>query len=102
MTYNEKLACYWEMLPIGRENAIEYSQLCAMWQCDRRTARAILHDLACMDNGDEFILIRSSKGHGFYRTADAAEIKAYRKECLNRAANVAAAVAKCNRVLKGA
>jgi hypothetical protein len=70
-----------------------------MWGCDTRKARAILHELSLYDNGDNYILIRSSKGKGFYKTDDEAEIKAYKRECLNKGRSVFAPVKKINRVL---
>lgn len=101
MTYEEKLALYWQSLPIGRENAVSYDGLRVMWNTSKRGARAILHDLAVQDNGDNYVLIRSSHGVGFYKTDDALEIKAYRKECMSRGAQILLATLKCDRVLYG-
>jgi len=92
-------ALYWEQIPIGRENAIDYATLCGMWDCNERAARAIMHELSCYDNGDPYILIRSGKSKGFYRTDDPAEIEAYRRECLNKGRSIFAPVRKCNRLL---
>lgn len=94
-----KLALYWHEIPVGKENAITYPELCAAWNVTERTARSILHDLSSFDNGDDYILIRSSKGKGFYKTDDEAEIKAYKRECLNKGRSVFAPVKKINRVL---
>ena len=90
----------WTDIPIGRENAISYDELCNLWGMNRRAVRAELHRLACDDNKDNYILIRSSNGRGFYRTDDEYEIASYRKECLNRGRSIFAQVKKCNRVLK--
>jgi hypothetical protein len=70
-----------------------------MWGCNTRTARAILHELSLYDNGDNYILIRSSKRKGFYKTDDEAEIQAYKNECLNKGRSVFAPIRKINRVL---
>lgn len=94
-----KLALYWHEIPIGKENAITYPELCAEWNVSERTARSILHDLSSYDNGDNYILIRSSSGKGFYKTDDETEMKAYKRECLNKGRSVFAPVKKINRVL---
>lgn len=93
------LEIYWNDIPIGKENAITYDELCVMWECSNREARAILHELSAYDNGDDFILIRSGGCRGFYKTDDEAVIKAYKKECLNKGRSVFAPVKKINRVL---
>lgn len=94
-----RLALYWSELPIGRENAVSYKELCPVWGLSERRVRKLLHDLSLYDNGDDYILIRSSSGRGFYRTDNAAEIKAYKKECLSKGKSVFAPVRKINRVL---
>ena len=93
------LEYYWECLPIGRENAITYQELCAKWNCCERKVRSILHELSYNDNGDDLILIRSSRGKGFYRTNNVADIESYRKECTNRARRTFAPLRKIRRVL---
>ena len=91
---------YWNDIPVGKENAVTYDTLCARWGVEKRTVRAILHDLSLYDSGDDYILIRSSKnGGGFYKTDDREEMKAYRKECLNKGKSNFAPVKKINRVL---
>jgi hypothetical protein len=66
---------------------------------NERKARAILHALSLYDNGDDYILIRSSSGKGFYKTDNETDITAYRRECLNKGRSVFAPVKKINRVL---
>lgn len=95
-----KLSLYWQQMPIGKKNAITYPQLCELWQVKERKARAILHELSLFDNGDKYILIRSSKGKGFYKTDDEHEIEKYKRECLNKGRSVFAPVKKINRVLR--
>jgi hypothetical protein len=90
---------YWQDIPVGKENAVAYTELCCMWGKDKRTVRSILHELSRFDSGDDYILIRSSGGKGFYRTDDIEDIKAYKKECLSRGRNVFAPIRKINRVL---
>lgn len=95
----DDLAFYWGCLPIGKENAVGYDWLCSIWNADKRTVRAILHDLSVFDNGDDYVLIRSSSGVGFYRTSDPEEIEAYRREVKNRGRRVFQALKKADRVL---
>lgn len=90
---------YWSELPVGKENAVDYPTLCVMWGRTERTVRDILHELSRYDNGDDFVLIRSGKTKGFYKTNDKGEIAAYRRECLNKGRSVFAPVKKCNRIL---
>ena len=94
------LELYWNELPIGRENAVDYPHLCERWDKCEREARRILHELSLYDNGDDFVLIRSGKSKGFYKTDNKDEIAAYRKECLNKGRSIFAPVKKCNRILK--
>lgn len=89
----------WLDIPVGKENAVTYNELCAVWGCDTRQARRILHELSRYDNGDNYILIRSSSCKGFYKTDDESEIRAYKRECLNKGRSVFAPVKKINRVL---
>lgn len=93
------LAMYWNAIPVGRENALTYTDLKMRWNVNERRARAILHDLSLYDSGDDFILIRSARNKGFYRTDDEAEMKAYKRECLAKGRSIFAPVKKINRVL---
>ena len=62
------LEMYWRAIPIGKEHALTYNDLRIRWNVNERRARAILHDLSLYDSGDDFILIRSARSRGFYRT----------------------------------
>lgn len=93
------LETYWQQIPIGKENAITYQQLCELWKMSERSVRHKLHDLSYYDNGDEYILIRSSHGKGFYRTDNVEEIERYKQECTNRARHTFAPLRKIRRVL---
>lgn len=93
------LEAYWNDIPIGKENAADYATLCAMWGTYERQVRQILHDLSSYDNGDNFILIRSGSGKGFYKTDDVETLEAYKRECLNKGKSIFAPVKKINRVL---
>lgn len=95
-----KLEVYWADIPTGQENAVSYEELKNMWDMNERAVRFILHELSAFDNGDDFILVRSSRGKGFYKTDNCETLKAYRQECLNKGRSVFAPVKKINRVLK--
>ena len=95
----DNLSTYWDSIPTGIENAVTYDDLNQMWETGQRKTRQILHKLSLYDSGDDYILIRSSKQKGFYRSDDKETIKAYKAECLARGKNVFALVKKINRVL---
>lgn len=91
---------FWQSIPVGRDNAIDYDKLCQLWQVNGRTARKILQELGRYDNGDNYILIRSGTGKGFYRTDEAETIKRFKKECLNKGRSMFCPIKKMNRVLQ--
>lgn len=92
MTEEKKLERYWCMIPIGKENALEYPELMSLWGKNERQVRAILHELSCMDNGDNYVLVRSGSMKGFYRTDDTSTLSAYRSECLSKGKSIFAPV----------
>lgn len=94
-----KLQMYWDSLPIGKENAISYAELQERWNCCNRTAREILAQLSMFEDKSNFILIRSSRHKGFYKTDNIKEIEAFRKECLNRGRACFAPIHRINKVL---
>lgn len=91
---------YWYSIPVGAENAVTYSQLEIRWGMCARRVRNMLSELSRFDNGDNYILIRSSRRSGFYRTDDPADIAAYKRECKSRAINTFSPLNKINRVMK--
>lgn len=95
----ENLKKYWADIPTGQENAFGYEKLCDLWSCEPRKARLILQELSIYDNGDDFVLIRSSGTKGFYKTDNPDQIEAYRRECLSKGRSVLAPIKKCNRIL---
>lgn len=95
-----KFETYWNDLPTEREKAATYDDLKMWWGTGEREVRKLLHDLSSMDNGDDFVLIRSSRGKGFYKTDDKDEIERYKRECLNMGRSVFAPIKKINRILK--
>jgi hypothetical protein len=95
----QELEMHWNSIPIGKENALTYTDIFLQWGVTPRKARAILHELSLYDSGDDYILIRSSKNKGFYRTDDETEMKAYKRECLAKGRSIFAPIKKINRVL---
>lgn len=95
----DELLKYWQCIPVGKENALTYEQLEEMWDMPARTVRRTLAELSRLDNGDNYILIRSSGSKGFYLSDDPQEIAAYKKECRSRAVKTFAPLKKINRVL---
>lgn len=92
---------YWLDIPVGAENAVTYEELCVLWGKSERAVRRILHELSIEDNGDNYVLIRSGHGKGFYKTDEESALEAYKKECLNKGRSHFAPIKKINRILKG-
>lgn len=96
----ETLEIYWNDIPKEKENAATYVSLTVKWGCKEREVRRRLHELSLHDFGDDYILIRSSHGKGFYKTRNVEEIEAYKRECVSRSNKVLAPVDKINIVLQ--
>ena len=93
------LEYYYNSIPVGRENAVTYPTLCEKWGMSERQVRKKLHELSLWENGDNFVIIRSGHGKGFYKTDDINEIKAYKKEIMAKAKSNFAPLGKINRIL---
>ena len=91
-----------EDIPIGAENAITRQQLAAIWHTDDRTARENIAMLRSHDDGSGYVIISNSKGRGYYRTDNLAEIEHYYRETMNRARHTFRPLKKVRRILKGA
>lgn len=94
-----KFEYFWNEIPTDKDEAVTYSELIASWGASERTVRMILHELSNYDNGDNFVLIRSARSKGFYKTDNIEEIQAYKQECLNKGRSLFAPIKKINRVL---
>ena len=100
MNKNEyRLEIFWNDIPIGKKNAVTYTTLKMWWNINEREVRRTLHELSSFDNGDNYVLIRSGKNKGFYRTDNEEEIKLYKRECLNKGKSIFAPIRKINRIL---
>lgn len=93
------LEYYYNSIPVGRENAVTYPTLCEKWGMSERQVRKKLHELSKYDSDDNFVIIRSGHGKGFYKTDDINEIKAYKKEIMAKAKSNFAPLGKINRIL---
>ena len=93
---------YWDDIPTDETGtpAADYPTLCYLWNVDRRGARLILAELSAFDNGDGFILIRSSHNAGFFKTRNREKILSYRREVYARAMNTLKPLKKIKRVLQ--
>lgn len=94
-----KLEIFWNDIPTSRNEAVTYPVLMMWWNLNEREVRRVLHELSRMDNGDNYVLIRSGKCKGFYKTDDKDDIEKYKQECLNKGRSVFAPVKKINRIL---
>ena len=95
-----ELEWYWQSIPVGKQFAVSYGWLERIWGMSERRVRKMLAELSGFDNGDNYILIRSSRGGGFYRTDDPADIAAYKRECHSRASKTFVPLKKINKVLR--
>lgn len=93
-----KLELYWADIPTDKKQAITYPELMKQWNAGERVVRLILQDLSSFDNGDNYILIRSAKNKGFYKTDDIKEIESYKRECMSRGLSSLAPIKKINRI----
>ena len=89
---------YWNDIPTVKEKAVSYEELMMWWNEGKREVRKILQALSAYDNGDNYVLIRSSKTKGFYKTDDKDEIERYKKECLTKGLSTLAPIKKINRI----
>jgi hypothetical protein len=100
MFSNKKLLEYWDSIPNDESGvSVTYFDLMRKWNCSKRSVRQILAELSALDTDDDYILIRSSGGRGFYKTADLAKIQAYKHEVYNRAIHTLRPLKKIRRVL---
>lgn len=89
-----------EDIPVGAENAITRRELAKLWNCSDRMARRFIADLRAEDNGDNLVIVSNSRGQGYYRTDDPAEINHFVREMTKRAKNTFRPLKKARRVLR--
>lgn len=90
---------YYNDIPIGKEHAATRERLAVRWLMDERSVRRIIQELRTVDFGDSFVIISSSSGRGYYRSADKKEIEQFKQEIINRAKHTFLPLKKINRIL---
>lgn len=98
--YEDRFELFWNDIPTKRTEAVTYAVLQMWWGLSEREVRRALHELSCYDNGDNYVLIRSGRTKGFFKTDEAKYIEEYKQECLRKGRSVFAPVKKINRILK--
>ena len=94
-----KLIQYYNDIPVGKENAITKYRLAANWHVSERSARKIIQELRAADFGDEYVIVSSSSGRGYYKTDNLEEIEKFKREVMNRAKHTFLPLKKVNRIL---
>ena len=90
---------YYGDIPVGKENAVSKYKLAADWHVSERQARRIIQELRAADFGDEYVIVSSSHGRGYYKTDSLEEIEQFKREVTNRARNTFLPLKKVNRIL---
>ena len=90
---------FYDDIPIGKQHAISREELQKLWGLSERGVRAVIAELRQEDNGDEYVVVSSSGGKGYYRTKNINEIAEFKKETMNRARHTFAPLKKVNRIL---
>lgn len=86
-------------IPKGRKNAISRQELAARWGVSDREVRRRVQELRCTDFYDNYIIISTSSGRGYYKTDDREEIRRYKNEIMRRATNTFKPLDRINKVL---
>lgn len=89
-------------VPFGRKNAISRKELSRIWNCDDRTARAIIANLRQVpgDDGCAILSTSATEPVGYWRSDNPAEIRAFIAETEHRARNTFLSLRDALRVLK--
>lgn len=91
---------YYDDIPIGKP--ITKEELMHKWHMTERQVRNIIADLRAEDFGDDYIIISSASGKGYYRSNSLEDIKKFKQEIENRAKHTFIPLRKVNRVLRDA
>lgn len=90
---------YYESIPIGKENAISKLELMMLWNVSDREVRKKVRELREYDNGDDFVIISTSKNQGYYKSNNRDEMRSYKEETSRRAKHTFTPLKKVNRIL---
>lgn len=87
-------------IPIGKRNAISRQALTQLWGISDRAARQKISEMRRQDNGDNYAIISTSNGRGYYKTDNIKDILAFKKETTARGKQTFNALRKINRILQ--
>ena len=90
---------YYESIPLGKENAISKFALAQLWNTSVREARRKVMLLRMEDNGDDFVIVSTSKSAGYYRSDNRDDIRSFKEEMSNRAKHTFRPIRKASRIL---
>lgn len=92
---------YYNDIPAGKDNAISRAELMRRWEMSERMVRKTIQELRAADFGDDYVIISSSSGKGYYKSDSVEEIEAFKKEVTNRGRHTFLPLRKVNRILSG-
>ena len=92
---------YYNDIPIGKDNAISKAALMQRWEMTERMVRRTIQELRAVDFGDDYVIISSSSGKGYYKSDRLEDIAAFKKEVTNRGRHTFLPLRKVNRILAG-
>jgi hypothetical protein len=87
-------------IPIGRRNAISRAQLTKLWGCSDRTARQYIAEFRAEVTGEQYAILSSSRGDGYWMSNDPKEIQAFIDEMQAHAVKTFVAQRAAKHVLK--
>ena len=74
-----------DMIPVGRENAVSRKDLTGMTGLSDREVRRQIADLRALDDGDDFVIVSTSRrGRGYFLSDKPEEITHFIAEMLCR------------------
>lgn len=92
---------YYNDIPVGKGNAITREDLSIKWKICDRGVRKIISELRAQDFGDDYIIVSTSSGKGYYKTDNIEDILNFKREIMNRGRHTFKPLRKVNRVLSG-
>lgn len=97
----ETMKKYYGDIPKGKDNEISKADLMRRWNMSERMVRRIIQELRAADFADNYVIISSSSGKGYYKSDRLDEIAAFKKEVTNRGRHTFLPLRKVNRILAG-
>lgn len=87
-------------IPVGKRNAINRQALTALWGISDRAARHKISEMRRLDNGDNYVIISTSNGQGYYKTDNIKDILQFKEETTARGRHTFSVLGKINRILR--